>query len=68
MGQPDDGSEVGAEFDEREPLMPPHDEAWAGQRFPDRGPAPSNEVKVDPAAGDSPNVERPCEGEVTDDD
>ena len=43
------------------------DDTWADQTFPDRGPTPSNEVVVDPNAGDSPNVERPCEGEVSDD-
>lgn len=47
--------------------LPTHDEAWAEQRFPDRGDAPSNEIEVDPAAGESPNIERPCYGEVLDD-
>jgi hypothetical protein len=40
---------------------------WADQAFPTRGEAPSNEVRPDPDAPDAPNVERPCEGEVTDD-
>lgn len=41
---------------------------WADATFPDRGEAPSNEVVVDPEAAPVSNVERPCEGEVTDDD
>lgn len=40
---------------------------WADATFPNRGEAPSNDVQVDPSAPRAPNVERPCEGEVSDD-
>lgn len=63
----DDGSEVGAEFDEREPLVPPRDEAWVAETFGKVGPAPSNDVYVNETVPAAPNVERPCEGEVSDD-
>lgn len=46
---------------------PVRDDAWVVETFGDPGPAPSNDVVVDPAAGDSPNIERACEGEVSDD-
>lgn len=35
------------------------DDAWADERFPDRGPAPDNEVVVDPDAEPSPNTAHP---------
>lgn len=43
------------------------DEAWVEETFGDVGPAPSNDVEVDPRAASAPNLERPCEGEVADD-
>lgn len=45
----------------------PRNEAWVTRRFGDVGPAPSNEVEPDPRALPSPNIERPCVGEVADD-
>jgi hypothetical protein len=36
-----------------------YDEAWADEKFPDRGEPPSDEVIVDPDAKESPNVAHP---------
>lgn len=47
---------------------PVRDEAWVAETFGDVGPAPDNTVEPDPNARRAPNVERPCEGEVIDDD
>lgn len=43
------------------------DEEWVADKFGDVGPAPDNIVRVDPDAEPSPNIDRPCEGEVRDD-
>lgn len=50
-----------------DPTGAARDEAWVEATFGDVGPAPSNEVEVDQGAPEAPNVERPCEGEVSDD-
>jgi hypothetical protein len=47
---------------------PVRDEQWVADTFGDVGPAPDNLVEPDPDAPTAPNIERPCEGEVTDDD
>jgi len=39
--------------------QPTHDEEWADRTFPDRGPAPSNEVTPDPSVKSSPNIAHP---------
>lgn len=57
MGEQQDGPG----WDER-------DEQWVADRFGDVGPAPDNTVEPDPSLPPVPNIERPCEGEVTDDD
>jgi hypothetical protein len=50
-----------------DPARNERDVAWVEREFGDVGPAPDNAIRVDPDAERSPNIERPCEGEVTDD-
>jgi hypothetical protein len=46
---------------------PVRDEQWVADTFGDVAAAPSNDVEVDEDAAESPNLERPCVGEVADD-